>query len=111
MVGVFFSAVVAAASSSQYDGGLSRQRTGEADGAQREGTRLTAIQSNGGKGKDGHFLRSMRIETALELASRDGRPVSPMNGERRMRLSAGSYLETWRGEVMLVVSRPGPSTD
>ncbi|XP_022599718.1 GTP cyclohydrolase 1-like [Seriola dumerili] len=34
MVGVFSSAVVAAASSSQYDGGLSRQRAGEADDVQ-----------------------------------------------------------------------------
>ncbi len=107
MVGVFSSAVVAAASSSQYDGGLSRQRAGEADGVQREGSRLTAAQSNGVKGKDGHFRRSTRIGNAPQRAPRDGRLVSPMSGERRMRLSAGSYLETWRGEVMLAVLRPG----
>ncbi|KAK2922232.1 hypothetical protein Q8A73_001717 [Channa argus] len=108
MVGVFFSAVVSAASSSQYDGGLSRQRAGGADGARREEARLTATQSNGGKTKDVHFRRIMRIGNAPKLARPNGRPGSPMNGERRMRLFHGSYLETWRGEVMLVASR---STD
>lgn len=112
MVGVFFSAVVAAASSSQYDSGLTRHRAGEADGVQREGNRLAAAQSNGGKGQDGYFRRSTRIGNAPELVPRDGRLVSPMNGERRMRLSTGSYLETWRGEVMLVVLlRPGRTSD
>lgn len=92
MVGVLVSAVVAAASRSQYDGGLSRQRAGEADAAQREGTRLTATQPNGGKGKDGHFRRSMRIGNTPEQASGDGRLVSPMSGERRTRLSSSWQL-------------------
>lgn len=105
MVGVFFSAVVSAASSSQYDGGLSSQIAGEADGVQREENRLTAAQSNGGKGKSGRFRQSTRIGNDPELAPRDGRLVPPMNTERRMRISTGSYLETWRGEVMLVERR------
>lgn len=111
MVRVFFSAVVAAASSSQYDGGFSRQRAGEADGVQREGPRLTAARSNGREGKGGHFRRSTRIGNDPALAPRDGRLVSPIDGERRMRISAGSFLETWRGKVMLVVLRPGRTTD
>lgn len=78
MVGVFFSAVVAAAPSSQYDGGL---RTGEADGAQREGRRLTAIRPNKRKGKDGGFPKRMLTANNPQLAVRDGRPACPMSGE------------------------------
>lgn len=92
MVGVFFSAVVVAASSNQYDGSLSRHRVGEADCAQREGSRLTRAWSNGAKGKGDHFRRSTRIGNAPRLAPRDGHQVSPMNGERRMGLSAGLLL-------------------
>ncbi len=113
MVGVFSSAVVAAAPSSQYDGGLSRQRAGEADGVRRERNRLTVAQSNGKKGTGGHFRQSTRIGNDPELAPRDGRLASPMNAERmRMKLSTGSYLETWRSEVMLVVcyGHAGPLT-
>lgn len=102
MVRVFFSAVVAAASSSQYDGGFNRQWAGEVDGVHREKPRLTAAQSNGRKGKDGNFWQGTRIGNDPELAPRDGRLVSPMNGERRMTISIGSFLETWRGKVMLV---------
>lgn len=103
MAGVFFFTMVAAASSSQYDGDLSRPRAGEEDCVQCEVARLTAGQSNWGKQKDGHFRRSTRIGNAPELAPRDGRPVSPMNGGRRMRLFAGSYLETWSGAMMMLV--------
>ncbi|KAM7408186.1 hypothetical protein PAMA_002058 [Pampus argenteus] len=48
------------------------------------------------KGMDDHFRQSTRIGNAPERSPRDGRPVSPMSGERRMRLLAGSYMETWR---------------
>ncbi|KAI4812342.1 hypothetical protein CgunFtcFv8_016180 [Champsocephalus gunnari] len=99
MVGVFFSTVVAAAaaSSSQYDGGLSRQRPGEADGVTRDGNRQTATQSNGVKGKVVHFRQSMRKGNAPVLTPRDGRLVSPMSE----RGGCGSPLAaTWkRGEV------------
>lgn len=78
MVGVLICSVVAAASSSQYDGGLSRQGAGEADGAEREGNRLTADQSNGGQGKGDHFRHRMRIGKAPELAPCDGRSMSPI---------------------------------
>lgn len=101
MVRVFFSALVAAASSSQYDGRFSRQRAGEEDGVQREGPRLTAAQPNGRKGRGVHFRQSTRIGTDPHLAPRDGRFASPMDGERRTRLATGSFLETWRGKVML----------
>lgn len=103
--------MVAAAPSSQYDGGLSRQGAGEADGVQREGDRLTAARSNGEEGAGCHFRQSVRIGNDPELAPRDGRLSSPMSGERRMKISTGSYLETWRGEGMLVESRPGRTTD
>lgn len=90
MVGVFFSAVVVAASSNQYDGSLSRHRVGEADCTQREGSRLTGTRSNGAKGKGDHFRRSTRIGNAPRLAPHDGHQVSPMNGERRMGLLLGN---------------------
>ncbi|KAK9541945.1 hypothetical protein VZT92_001956 [Zoarces viviparus] len=111
MVGVFFSAVVAAACSSQYDGALSRQRAGDADGVEREGSGLTAARSNGGEGKDGHFRRSTRIGNTPELAPHDGRLVSPMNE----RGGWGSPLAaTWkRGEVnrcSWCYSQAGPPT-
>lgn len=102
MVRVFFSAVVAAASSSQYDGGFSRQWAGEVDGVHREKHRLTAALSNGRKGKDGNFRQSTRIGNDPEVAPRDGRLASPMNEEKKMTISIGSFLETWRGKVMLV---------
>lgn len=96
MVRISFSAVLAPAPGSQYDGGLSRQRAREADGVRREGSGLTAGESNRVTRKDGHFRPCTRIGKAPERAVRDRRPVAPMNGQRRMRLSAGSYLETWR---------------
>lgn len=101
MVRVFFSALVAAASSSQYDGGSSRQRAGEEDGVQREGPRLTAARPNGREGGGVHFRHGTRIGNDPHLAPRDGRFASPMDRERRTRLATGSFLETWRGKVML----------
>lgn len=102
MVGVFFSAVVAAASSSQYDGGSQQTEEPERRTLRdvREPTDSGSVQWT--KGKSHRFRRSMRMGNAPELASRDGRPESPMNGEKKTRLSSSSYLETWRGEVMLV---------
>ncbi len=107
MVGVFFSAVDAAASSSQYDGGLSRQGAGEADGVWREGNRLTAAQSNGKKGKDDHFRQSTRIGNDPELAPRDGRIASPMNGERWIALywQLLGNVEKW-SDAGCVTARP-----
>lgn len=92
MVGVFSSTVLAAASSNQYDGSLSRHRPREADCARRERFRLTGTRSNGAKGMDDHFRRNTRIGNAPRLAPRDGHQVSPMSGERRMGLLAGLLL-------------------
>ena len=34
------------------------------------------------KGKDDHFRRNTRMGNAPELSRRDGRPASPMRGEK-----------------------------
>lgn len=94
MVRVSSSTAVAADSSSQYDGDLAAREPAKADGARSQGPGLTVAQSNGKEDRAGCFRRIERPQNDAH----DGRLSPPMDPRRRRRRS---FLETWRGKVML----------